>query len=60
MFSVNDSVNKWMIYIWNIRGLKSKSQSLFPILHGLDADVVALNEHGLKNRQKMKIDGYKS
>ena len=55
MFSVNDSVNKWMIYIWNIRGLKSKSQSLCPILQGLDADVVALNEHGLKNRQKMKI-----
>ena len=49
-----------MIYILNIRGLKSKSHSLGPIVEGLGADVIALNEHGLKNRQKMHIDGYKS
>ena len=60
MFLNNDTVNKWMIYHLNIRGLKSKSPALCSIINSLDADVVSLNEHGLKNKQKMKIDGFKS
>ena len=52
--------NDWTIYHANIRGFKSKESSLKHIIKVVDADVVSLNEHGLKSKQKLKMDGYKS
>ena len=46
------------IYHSNIRGLKSKSQSLFSILGVVQPNIVTLNEHALKNKQKMNIENY--
>ena len=53
-------VNKWKIFHLNIRGFKSRSNSLQSIVQGLDVDIVTLNEHGRKNKQKMKMGGFKS
>ena len=60
MIIFNNFVNKWTIYHLNIRGFKSRAALLQPIVQSLDVDVVTLNEHGLKNRQKMQISGFKS
>ena len=51
---------KWVIYHANIRGFKSKSVSLNSILDNLKPNVITLNEHGLKNRQKLVIDNFNS
>ena len=49
-----------MIYHANIRGFKSKSNSLNSILDVVKPNLVTLNEHGLKNNQKLVIDNFKS
>ena len=59
-FTKDDVVNKWIIFHLNIRGLKSKYPSVGPIVNALDVDLISLNEHGLRNKQKMQIGGYKS
>ena len=42
----------------NIRGLKSKRESLKNVLDLVNADMVLLNEHGVTGNNKVNIDGY--
>ena len=58
IFSNTD--NKWTLFFFNIRGFQSKQKSLNAILCELKANVVTLNETGLKSRQKLSISNYKS
>ena len=51
---------EWSIYYSNIRGYKSKCESLTSIINGLDPNIIVLNETGLKFREKLKIENYKS
>ena len=51
---------KWVVYHANIRGFASKATSLATVLDDIKPNVICLNEHGLRNRQKMVIDNYNS
>ena len=52
--------NKWTLFHLNNRGFQSKQKSLNAILGELKANVVTLNETGLKSRQKLSLSNYKS
>ena len=52
--SVSNLNYEWSIYYTNIRGFKSKADSLSAIVNGINPNLIVLNEHGLKFREKMK------
>ena len=52
--------DEWSIYYSNIRGYKSKSESLKSIVSALDPNIIVLNETRLKSKEKLKIENYKS
>ena len=57
----DDSIdNSWTIFHSNIRGYNSKKESLNTILNKVNPNIITLNEHGLKNKQKLKIPGFNS
>ena len=58
--SSNPSNNDFVIYQSNIRGFKSKAKSLSSVLDIINPNVVTLNEHCLKNNQKLNINDFKS
>ena len=42
----------------NIRGLKSKRESLNNVIDLVQPNMVLLNEHGVSNNNKVNVDGY--
>ena len=59
MFYENND-NKWTLFHLNIRGLKSKQNSLNAIIRQLRPSVITLNETHLKGRQKPDLSNFKS
>ena len=54
----NKSDNNLIIFHLNIRGFTSKKESLFKTIKNVCPDIVTLNETGMRNRNKVKIDFY--
>ena len=52
--------NKLILYHLNIRGIISKKSSLQKMLKRVNANIVTLNETGLKMKQKPNIDNFVS
>ena len=42
----------------NIRGLRSKKESLNNVINVVDPNMILLNEHGITKKNKVNIDGY--
>ena len=47
-----------VILLSNIRGVKSKKESLLEVLKDVNPDICILNETGLRGKNKLKIQGY--
>ena len=56
----NERNKRCDILLVNMRGFKSKKESLSRILDNIKPDVVAINETQLKGKVKVEMDGYKS
>ena len=56
------SSNKFSVFVSNIRGAASKSDSLQSIVNNpsIDPEVISLVETNFKQNKKLKLDGYKS
>ena len=57
---INNSVddNIWTLYHCNIRGYNSKKDSLNTIISLVNPNMITLNEHGIKNKNKISIPGF--
>ena len=58
--SVNESDNKFIVYLTNLQASKGRIDSLQAISKSLEVDVVIANETNLKKYDKFHLGDYKS